>query len=268
MFRQRQSKGGKRGKDGFTLIELLVVISIISLLMSILMPALGRAREMARQVHCCANMKGLTMSWIMYAFEHKDKLCSAATMWDELEEEHPWVDEGPPIPGNDVGGTEAALEAGSLWYYTQMPDLYKCVSDTSSLVRSYSISRAMNGKTCDCEHDNINPFKMYAEIFEPGERMVFIDASSREKWIDNSFSAIVNIEAETPEWLVNNYQNITARHLGGCNLSFADGHAKYWRYVDERTVKLANWEMDADEASDDNEDLEEMFILLRGPGNY
>lgn len=42
---------------GFTLIELLVVISIISLLISILMPSLSRARGQAKSVHCLARLK-------------------------------------------------------------------------------------------------------------------------------------------------------------------------------------------------------------------
>src|SRR5436853_6813988 len=56
---------------GFTLVELLVVIGIIALLISILLPALNKARESARQVQCLSNMKQLSVAVVSFANEHK-----------------------------------------------------------------------------------------------------------------------------------------------------------------------------------------------------
>ncbi len=59
-------------RNGFTLIELLVVIAIIALLMSILMPALGQAREQAQRVVCLTNLDGIGTAFTMYANDHRE----------------------------------------------------------------------------------------------------------------------------------------------------------------------------------------------------
>ena len=55
-----------RHRKGFTLIELLVVIAIIALLVSILMPGLGRARELARRARCMSNLSGVGKALAIY----------------------------------------------------------------------------------------------------------------------------------------------------------------------------------------------------------
>ncbi len=70
------SKGAplaQRRHAGFTLIELLVVIAIIALLLSIMLPALGRAREIGRQTACLSNLRQLTIAWTLYANAYKER---------------------------------------------------------------------------------------------------------------------------------------------------------------------------------------------------
>lgn len=55
-----------RGNLSFTLIELLVVLSIISLLMAILLPALRKARTISKRIACRSNLKQIAYGWHMY----------------------------------------------------------------------------------------------------------------------------------------------------------------------------------------------------------
>ncbi len=57
----------KRRQKGFTLIELLVVVAIIALLISILLPSLSRARELAKRAVCASNLRGIGQGHHIYA---------------------------------------------------------------------------------------------------------------------------------------------------------------------------------------------------------
>lgn len=65
---------------GFTLVELLVVIAIISMLMSVMMPALGKVKKMATSTSCKANLHAQAIGFRMYLDDNRDVMPPACQM--------------------------------------------------------------------------------------------------------------------------------------------------------------------------------------------
>ncbi len=69
-----QKRSTKQMARGFTLIELLVVIAIIALLLSILMPAMRKIKEMARGISCKSNLRNIGLAVQMYLDDYERKI--------------------------------------------------------------------------------------------------------------------------------------------------------------------------------------------------
>lgn len=245
-----------RKQKAFTLIELLVVIAIIAILLAILMPALNRVKEQGKRAACLSNLKQLQLAWSMYADENDDKVVNG--------EAYGGGDGTAPTPssgrhageqwwtGDDVGDfwqginlpqevQQRAIRAGALYPYTRSEILYRCPTGVRGEMRTYTITDAMNGLRRDGTYRTYSGhetgvrvgrtvlwIKKRSEISSPGpgQRIVFLDEGRitpdsyathylNERWWDPPF----------------------VRHGDGTNVSFADGHADYWKFMGGKTLE-------------------------------
>lgn len=112
----------RRRMLGFTLVELLVVIGIIALLVSVLLPVLGRAKDNANRVACLSNLRQLGLAFMMYAGENKGKFPVSARFPTALPEDWIWWHQG-----RDINQSVIAKYIGKF-----TPKLFICPSDDLS----------------------------------------------------------------------------------------------------------------------------------------
>ena len=112
-------KGTSGPRPRFTLIELLVVVAIIAILAAMLMPALAKARAVARAATCGQNARQQAMAMILYASDYDDFLPYAYSLAEDTAAYGPT---GPPLTG--YGGRNWALF--SLPYVSSDTRVFHC----------------------------------------------------------------------------------------------------------------------------------------------
>jgi prepilin-type N-terminal cleavage/methylation domain-containing protein/prepilin-type processing-associated H-X9-DG protein len=222
----------RQQRRGFTLIELLVVIAIIAILMGVLMPALGRAREGGKRAACMSNLKQLLLAWSLYADANNDKIvCGDAGEYTQAAGEKYWVLQDYP-QGLTRQQKENAIKNGALWPYTKTLKIYHCATGTRARneIRTYSIFDSMNCKAWQGTGgmDGTVQLKKVGTMKRPYERAVFMDDGA-ENWAHmGGFTAY----AQVGKW----WDPPPLRHGNGTTMCFVDSHVEHWKYEDGRTI--------------------------------
>ncbi|MFI4911875.1 MAG: type II secretion system protein [Sedimentisphaeraceae bacterium JB056] len=123
---------------GFTLIELLVVISIIAILMSIMMPAMGRARESAKMIVCRSNLKTLVLGASLWSQDNDDWAIAGAWYSDKDQFENCTITSYVSASTENESDSFVCPSAKDSTFYSSDPDF-----DTEGNERTYTY--AANG---------------------------------------------------------------------------------------------------------------------------
>ncbi|NLJ36074.1 MAG: DUF1559 domain-containing protein [candidate division WS1 bacterium] len=205
-----------RQRQGFTLIELLVVIAIIAILAAILFPVFARAREKARQNSCLSNVKQLGLATMMYAQDY-DELMPASIMSESPNSNRFWYQLLYPYISND----QIMLCPSDTGVYSiQRPD------GSGSFTTNYGANHGIFQVTSwasTARYGHSGYTCAMAMIKYPAETLIIADSDWTRSTADYTNSNSWRIfYAFHPSFF------IPARHNGGANLAFADGHAKWW----------------------------------------
>jgi prepilin-type N-terminal cleavage/methylation domain-containing protein/prepilin-type processing-associated H-X9-DG protein len=242
----KQSKSDR----GFTLIELLVVIAIIALLIGILLPALGRARQAAQNTVCLANTRSIGMAHVLYSDDHDGVLIPGAwrvkgggiTCTDHLEYwwELLWeYAEMPSVPRNANGDLDCGFNGGMQELLPWEGTAFKCPSyfpidlpsGGDNLDKSYGVNAAFQPEPA------LNLFGQASYPY-PLANIAFIDDPAKTSFLaDNALESTMTartvalLSKRQPAGnLTTDYsldEGYAPRHLGGTtiNVSYLDGHS-------------------------------------------
>jgi prepilin-type N-terminal cleavage/methylation domain-containing protein/prepilin-type processing-associated H-X9-DG protein len=241
----RQSSGSHPGA-GFTLIELLVVIAIIAILAAILFPVFAQAREKARQTACLNNCRQLGNAVSMYLQDYDEVFHDASGAI------------GPQPAAHGLGAHSNINPYGLWpWYYApyvKSAGVFDCPSTDpgpENVTRTDWNNQDNYGYNYDGLTRDVNtPARSLSELDRPAEVFVVFDSgdpdpvSGSNNWANFLEALDLNLNCGSNQFN-SGYNRLAAlRHMGRCNMVYADGHAKNigWReLLDRKADNVAPW---------------------------
>jgi prepilin-type N-terminal cleavage/methylation domain-containing protein/prepilin-type processing-associated H-X9-DG protein len=226
------SRFTSRSRSGFTLIELLVVIAIIAILAAILFPVFAQAREKARQTSCLSNTKQMGLALMMYVQDYDERFFS-----------YPWQPETTCVAGR-IAWTERIMP------YVKNTGIFNCASNAFKAPAAYWRSYCMQGDAANPDGIPVN-YEVGYGLNEPfftgmvgggteGVAQAALQAPADIALIGDGVYAwnFWNTQDTNGDTVREYYWNQggqgwefygPARHSGGANFTFADGHSKWGR---------------------------------------